>query len=37
MIKFVEDLEKLSIIDKILAASPHESIVKRVLIEKWEI
>ena len=37
MIKFVEELEKLRIIEKVCAASPEESIVRRVLLEKWEI
>ena len=37
MIKFVEEPVKLSIVEKVCAASPDESIVRRVLLEKWAI
>jgi len=37
MIKFVEEPVKLSIIEKVCVSSKEESLVKKVLCEKWEI
>ena len=37
MIKFVEEPAKLSIVEKVCAAAPDETIVKKVLLEKWSI